>query len=85
MQLFDPSKLTGAGLIHFIQSPALIKWIFLLLLISYTIYSLVVLRQIKSMEEVITQPISSTIVTFISLLFIAVGILLIIIVGGTMV
>jgi len=57
-----------------------IKWIFIIILLGYVLFQLVVFRQIKSMERVITQPISSSIVAFVSLAFIATSVILIVIV-----
>ena len=78
MPQFDITKMDVLGFIQSVHPPTLIKWVFLLILIGYTIFTIIVFRQIKSMDEVITQPVSSTIVSTVSLSFIAVGILLLI-------
>jgi len=50
------------------------KWVLLLLLIGYLIFHLVVFNQIRSLDKIVTQPFSSTVLGFISITFLVAGI-----------
>ncbi len=53
-----------------------LKFSLILFLIGFIIFQIVISRQIRSMEKVIIQPMSSTILNFISFLFIIMGTLI---------
>ena len=53
-----------------------LKFSLILFLIGFIIFQIVIARQIRSMEKVIIQPMSSTILNFISFLFIIMGTLI---------
>ena len=53
-----------------------LKFSLILFLIGFIIFQIVISRQIRSMEKVIIQPMSSTILNFISFLFITMGVLI---------
>ena len=78
-----PFSLTNVDIIKLFQSlqPMFFyKWIFLLFIASFIIFHLIVLNQIRSMDKIITQPLSSAILGFISLALISTGVILLVVV-----
>lgn len=70
-------NINPVAIFQFIQSlqPVFFyKWILLLLLIGYLIFHLIVFNQIRSLDKIVTQPLSSTILGFISVAFLVAGI-----------
>lgn len=76
MQHFNLPAIDIFQLIQSIQSLLVYKGIFVLLLIGYILFHLIILAQIRSMNKIITQPISAGILAFASLAQIALGIAL---------
>ncbi|MDE2026268.1 MAG: hypothetical protein KGJ07_07275 [Patescibacteria group bacterium] len=76
-------NLSQVDLISFLQSLKplfFIKVIFILFILGYCLYQFIVYWQIKSMEKIITQPVSSAIVSIISLAFMVASAILIVVV-----
>ncbi len=64
--------LTDLNYLSFLFQPNIIfKGIFLFLIVCHLIFMVVVFAQIRSMEKVITQPLSSAVLGFFCLVFIA--------------
>lgn len=53
-----------------------LKFSLLLFLIGFIIFQIIIAKQIRSMEKVIIQPMSSAILNFISFVFIILGVLI---------
>lgn len=78
--MLNPSQFDLVTFLQMLKPLFFIKMVFLLLVAGYILFQFIIYRQIKSMEKIITQPISSAIVTFISLAFIAVSVILMVII-----
>jgi len=78
MPHFDLTNFDFLKLIQSLQLLFFYKWIFIFFIFSYIIFHLIILNQIRSMDKIITQPLSSTVLGFISLFLIAAGILLVV-------
>lgn len=76
MPHFDFSNFDFLTFIQSLQPLFFYKWIFMFFILSYVIFHLIILNQVRSMDKIITQPISSAILGFASLALIAAGILL---------
>ncbi|HEX8965216.1 MAG TPA: DUF5657 family protein [Patescibacteria group bacterium] len=76
MQLSNISSINPLQILQVVQSLLVYKAIFVLLLIGYILFHLIILAQIRSMNKIITQPISASILGFASLAQIALGIAL---------
>lgn len=76
MPLSNVSGINPLQIIQIAQSLLVYKGIFVLLLIGYILFHLIILAQIRSMNKIITQPISASILGFASLAQIALGIAL---------
>lgn len=77
------ATLSQFDVVTFLQSlkPLLfVKVVFVLFILGYCLFQFIVYRQIKSMEKIITQPISSAIVSITSLAFIVASAILVVIV-----
>lgn len=59
-----------------LQPIFLYRWILVVVTLGYLIFHAIVLNQIHSMDKIITQPLSSTILSFVSAIFIFGGIIL---------
>lgn len=73
MPHFDPYRFDFFGFIQSLQSFVLYRGIFFLIIIGYIVLHAVVFAQIHSLNKIITLPVASTILKFISIGFIVVG------------
>lgn len=80
MQEFNINHLNIFQLFQAVQPILFYKGVFALLAFGFIIFHLVIWYQVRSMDRIITQPLSSTILGFISLAFIASGIGLLILI-----
>jgi hypothetical protein len=78
MPQFNLSTFDFIKLIQSLQPLFFYKWIFIFFILAYVIFHLIILNQIRSMDKIITQPLSSAILGFISLSLLAAGVLLIV-------
>ncbi len=60
-----------ANLNALLQPNTIFKGIFLFLILCHLIFMIVVLGQVRAMEKIITQPLSSAVLGFVCLLLIA--------------